>query len=204
MLALGAGFGLAVTSPWPGAAVSASTVGTVGPIWIVVTEVISSSMGGYLIGRLRTGWRPLHTEEVHFRDTANGFLAWAVALVVTVVFLGSAPTSMAGAAAAANEASKGDAAGTVYFVDRLFRAGDPSGTAANAAVRGEAGRIVARVLQGGEGASSDSAWLARLLATKTGLSPADAEKRVSGTMAEVRQAVGECGGLRLASCCGHF
>ncbi len=191
LLALGAGFGLSAISPWSSASVSAATVGTVGLIWIVVTEVISSTTGGYLTGRLRTGWHPLHTDEVHFRDTANGFLAWAVALVVTVVFLGSAATSMAGSAVTSNEASKGDTAGTMYFVDRLFRAGDPSGTATDTAVRGEAGRIMARVLQGGEGASSDSAWLAQLVAAKTGLSPADAEKRVSGTMTEARQAVDE-------------
>jgi hypothetical protein len=186
LLALGAGFGLSAISPWPGASISATTVGTVGLIWLVVTEVISSSMGGYLTGRLRTGWHPLHTDEVHFRDTANGFLAWAVAVVVTAAFLGSAATSMAGTV---NETSNRETAGTAYFVDRLFRSGNPSGPAAETTVRAEAGRIVARVLQGGNGTSADTAWLGELVAAKTGLSPADAEKRVSGTMAEARQAV---------------
>ena len=38
-------------------------------------------------GRLRTKWALIHTDEVYFRDTANGFLAWAVALVISVTFL---------------------------------------------------------------------------------------------------------------------
>src|ERR1700749_3310025 len=143
----------------PGATISATAVGTVALIWLVVTEVISSTMGGYLTGRLRTGWHPLHTDEVHFRDTANGFLSWAVAVVVTAAFLGSAATSMAGATAAVNATSNGETAGNAYFVDRLFRSGNPSGPAAETSVRSEARRIMARILQGGDGASADTAWL---------------------------------------------
>ena len=54
-------------------------------------------MGGYLAGRLRTKWVHVHTDEVYFRDTAHGFLAWAVALVITAAFLASAASSMVGA-----------------------------------------------------------------------------------------------------------
>src|SRR5438270_12658059 len=79
MLALGAGFGLAVVSPWSNAGASASEFGTLGIIWLVVTQIVASCMGGYLTGRLRTRWQSVHGDEVHFRDTANGFLAWAVA-----------------------------------------------------------------------------------------------------------------------------
>src|ERR1700730_13803815 len=81
MLALGAGFGLSVVSPWSNVGASASEFGTLGIIWLIVTQIVASSMGGYLTGRLRTRWQSVHGDEVHFRDTANGFLAWAVALV---------------------------------------------------------------------------------------------------------------------------
>ena len=96
LLALGAGFGLSSISPWSNAGASASTVGTVAIVWLIIVEIISSSLGGYLTGRLRTKWVLIHTDEVYFRDTANGFLAWAVALVITVAFLASAATSMVG------------------------------------------------------------------------------------------------------------
>src|ERR1700691_3808011 len=56
MLALGAGFGLSAVSPWSNVRASAATVGAVAIIWLILTEAVSSSMGGYLAGRLRTKW----------------------------------------------------------------------------------------------------------------------------------------------------
>ena len=92
LLALGAGLGLSSVSPWSNVGASASTISTAAIMWLILMQVISSSMGGYLAGRLRTKWASIHTDEVYFRDTAHGFLAWSVALVVTAAFLTSAAT----------------------------------------------------------------------------------------------------------------
>ena len=81
MLALGAGFDLSAVSPWSSVASSASALGTAAIVWLIVTQVVACALGGYLAGRLRTKWVAIHTDEVHFRDTANGFLVWAVGLV---------------------------------------------------------------------------------------------------------------------------
>ena len=48
MIALGAGFGLSAISPRSNIGASASAVGTVGIIWLVVTQEVASSIGGYL------------------------------------------------------------------------------------------------------------------------------------------------------------
>ena len=96
LLALGAGFGLAVVSPWSSGGTSASTLGSLSIGWLFLVEVVASALGGYLTGRLRTKWAVIHTDEVYFRDTANGFLAWAVALVVGATFLASAAATMVG------------------------------------------------------------------------------------------------------------
>jgi hypothetical protein len=195
MLALGAGFGLSVVSPWSNAGASASEFGTVAILWLIVTQVVASSMGGYLTGRLRTRWQSLHGDEVHFRDTANGFLSWAVALVVTVAFLASAATTMAGGAAREVAPSRAlaeadDLAGTANFVDRLFRSDHPGGTTeANASVRAEAGRILARSIGQKEAPGTDTSYLAQLVAAKTGLNQTEAERRVSETILEARQTV---------------
>jgi hypothetical protein len=77
LLALGAGFGLSVVSPWSNVGAAASTVGSIAIVWLILTEIVASSMGGYLAGRLRTKWHAIHNDEIHFRDTANGFLVWA-------------------------------------------------------------------------------------------------------------------------------
>src|ERR1019366_5715009 len=129
LLALGTGLGFSSVSPWSNVGASASTIGTAAIAWLILMQVISSSMGGYLAGRLRTKWANIHTDEVYFRDTAHGFLAWAVALVITAAFLTSAATYMVGGAA--SSAAGGAATGVradgrelesnEYFVDTLFR-----------------------------------------------------------------------------------
>src|SRR6202046_3679100 len=99
LLALGTGLGFSAVSPWSNTGVSASTIGKGAILWLILMQVIGSLMGGYLAGRLRTKWTKIHSDEVYFRDTAHGFLAWAVALVITAAFLASAAASMAGGAA---------------------------------------------------------------------------------------------------------
>src|ERR1700693_1448334 len=126
LLALGAGFGLSAVSPWSNAGASASTVGTAAIIWLIVIEIVASSLGGYLTGRLRTKWALIHSDEVYFRDTANGFLSWAGALVISVTLLASAGASMVGRVAQIGSPTEiaGTAAATdpnAYFVDTLFR-----------------------------------------------------------------------------------
>src|ERR1022692_106344 len=128
LLALGAGFGLSAVSPWSNVGAPASTVGTAAIIWLIVIEIVASALGGYLTGRLRTKWALIHTDEVYFRDTANGFLAWAVALVISVTLLASAAASMVGRVAQLGLAAESPSASNntmntnAYFVDTLFRA----------------------------------------------------------------------------------
>ena len=99
LLALGTGMGLSSVSPWSNTGASASTIGRAAIVWLIIIQIIASAMGGYLAGRLRTKWATIHTDEVYFRDTAHGFLVWAVGLVITASFLASAATSMIGGAA---------------------------------------------------------------------------------------------------------
>ena len=54
--------------------------------------------GGYVAGRLRTRWVGVHTHEIFFRDTAHGFLAWALATVIGAGFLAAAASNIAGSA----------------------------------------------------------------------------------------------------------
>ena len=82
-----AGFGLKLASPWPGrAAPSGSFTPMLGAAMVAV-QVVSSALGGYLAGRLRTKWINLHSHEAHFRDTAHGLLAWAVSTIVGAVLV---------------------------------------------------------------------------------------------------------------------
>jgi hypothetical protein len=168
---------------------------------LVITQWIASGMGGYLTGRLRTGWVGVHSHEVFFRDTAHGFLAWALATVVTAAVVASAAsgviatgsqavaTAASGAASAATQgvpaATQG---GNGYYVDSLFRTDHPDAGTSAADVRGEAGRILAMGLRNGEVSAPDRSYLATLVAARTGLAPADARKRVDDVVAQASAA----------------
>jgi hypothetical protein len=67
LLSFGAGMGFAVVSPWGGSGVSATTFKIGTGLFFIVMAMLSSSIGGYLAGRLRTKWVGIHTTEVQFR-----------------------------------------------------------------------------------------------------------------------------------------
>jgi hypothetical protein len=138
----------------------------------------------------------LHSNEVVFRDTAHGFLAWAFATVLSAALLGSATTSIvggtaSGAAQTARAAAQGNGGQTGYFVDALFRADSPAAQPAGdpGAQRAEASRIMAKAIRDGSLNQADRAYLAKLVAARTGLAPPDAEKRVDEVAANVRDAL---------------
>lgn len=194
LLSLGTGLGLSSISPWTNTGASASTIGTAAIVWVIMMQLIASAMGGYLAGRLRTKWVSIHSDEVYFRDTAHGFLAWAVAVVITAAFLASAAASMAGGAmqAGAPATATGAAAmandADAYFVDMLLRSDHPSTAGNDSLVRAEFGRIFAHALLHNDLPAADQAYLAQLVSARTGLNPADADKRVSDVVAQARQA----------------
>jgi hypothetical protein len=198
LLALGTGIGLSSVSPWSNVDASASAIGIGAVVWLIVTQIIAATMGGYLAGRLRTKWVNIHTDEVYFRDTAHGFLVWAVGLVITAAFLASAATSMVGGGAqvgaiTSGKATSNQANGQVsdpneYFINTLFRSDRPVPDSNDASMRAEAGGIFAYALRQKDFPAPDKSYLARLVATKTGLSQTEAEQRVSEVHTQARQA----------------
>ncbi len=150
LLILGTGLGFSVVSPWAYHGVSATTFGVTAIGWLTFTQLFASGMGGYLAGRLRTKWSAVQSDEVYFRDTAHGFLAWAVAMLITAAILTSVVGSIvsggvqagatvaggvatatgaatAGIATSAASAASGltnsgtDDSSMNYFIDSLFR-----------------------------------------------------------------------------------
>ncbi|MES2625052.1 MAG: hypothetical protein V4628_07230 [Pseudomonadota bacterium] len=147
---LGIGLGLTSISPWSQEGISGQAFGISAILWITLTSLAASALGGYLTGRLRTRWLSVHTDEVYFRDTAHGFLAWGLATLLTAALFtttsaalitggvkagaavagGVAQTAVAatGAAAAGAGAMADNEAGPLaYFTDSLFRR-EPGGT----------------------------------------------------------------------------
>jgi hypothetical protein len=183
LLALGSGFGLSSVSPWPNSGASATTFTLIMAIWLIIAQWVASGIGGYLTGRLRTKWVGIHTHEVFFRDTAHGFLAWTVAAVVGAAVLAAGASSLLsrGAHEGVSPGNPSD-----YYVDSLFRSDHPNANAIDRDVRAEANRILAIGIRSDDVPTGDHAYLAQLVAARTGLSQADAEKRVDEVIAKAK------------------
>jgi len=203
LVALGAGIGLISVSPWSNNNPSVTTFTVLAAAWFIAVELFACGVGGYIAGRLRVGWARVHTDEVYFRDTAHGLLVWAVGAVMTAILLAWAASSavsgaahLAGAATEAVGQAAGAAAGqaastladpTAYFADMLFRSDHPA-QGDQAGAQAEAGPILARALYAGDLSAPDKTYLAQLVASRTGMSQPDAEKRVADVFNQAKSA----------------
>jgi hypothetical protein len=189
LLALGAGAGLSSLSPWSTAGASPSTVGFGALIWLAVVELLSCAVGGYVAGRLRTKWVNVHSDDVYFRDTAHGFLVWAVSLVISAAFLTSAAGALVGSEARTPNTTRGESAvvdDNRYFTDSLFR-GEKT-TVADESLRTEIAMIFAHGIRQRELSPADKNYLADIVATRTGINHSEAEARVSQAFQNEQQA----------------
>ena len=222
LLILGTGLGLSSVSPWANDGIGAKTFGVSTIVWITLTQLLASGMGGYLAGRLRTKWVTAQADEVYFRDSAHGFLAWAVATLTTAVLLTSVIGSIVsngmqagaavvgGAASTAIAATAGEAKNAVdldkqnngplsYFVHSLFRKdsrAEPAEQSKNgnfqnveqgsATVASEVARIFMNSITDETLPPEDVRYVGQVVAQHTGLSQAEAEKRVTETYAKVK------------------
>ncbi|WP_460135657.1 hypothetical protein [Pseudomonas sp. S1_E04] len=202
LVLLGFGLGFSAVSPWADSGISAKGLGISTIVWLAFTQIVASGLGGYIAGRLRVKWAGMHGDEVYFRDTAHGFLAWAVATLVTATLVVGSVSSVVGggvqagasvasgaaqAAGTAAQGVKGDDFG--YYVDSLFRDDRPVAVSDDAA-HGVVARIFARTLSNdGQLAAQDRAYLAQLISQRTNLSQADAEARIDKVYGDARKAV---------------
>jgi hypothetical protein len=210
LIAFGAALGLSAVSPWSDSGVSASTFKTGTGIYIVIVAVMSSAVGGYLAARLRTKWVGVHTNEAFFRDTAHGFIAWAFATLLSASALSSATAFLANGAAAGVGGAASQATRSVnpadIYVDKLFRTDAAQTAAASAPNSGNAnsntpnnanaGQTRAEVLRlwtsdfrdNQDLSATDKTYVAQVVSARTGMSQADAEKRVNDVITEAKTA----------------
>jgi hypothetical protein len=209
IIALGSGVGLSLASPFASSP-SASSLTLIGALWLVFAQAIGFATGGYMAGRLRSNPGRWHTDEVKFRDAANGLVVWAIGVLLSLLLVAGAVSKVGSAAgtatatgvlAAANQAPSMD-----YFTDILLRTnpatppaqGSGDSTQAPASAENVAGSAqqVNRILFtaiGPSGLSSDDrTYLAQIVSARSGMSMDDAQKRVDDVVnrakADVRQA----------------
>jgi hypothetical protein len=207
LLTFGTAIGLSATSPWPNSGLSAKVIASLAVFWAMVQQIGSLMAGGYVAGRMRSRWRETG-HEAEFRDGLHGGLVWAVAVLLSafLVFATAGLIARTGAdvagKAAASVASTGDPMDVV--LDTMLRptsaaaappaAGAPATTPrtrpANASddVRPEISRLLARAVAGGSISTENRAYLAQLVAQRSGISQQEAEKRVDEAVNAARTA----------------
>lgn len=207
----GTGLGFLSISPWRHEGASGSTLVAGSILWLLATQIIAYGVAGYVTGRLRTKWTDAESDEIYFRDTAHGFLVWALSAVIGLVLLGSTVASVvsgtakagatlagAGAGAAAAVAGQTSQAGADhlqldYFTDALLRPNDPAASTGHADVRQEVSRILAHGVATGKVSDADQDYLAGLVAQRAGVDQATAKKRLTQIETQARQAAQQAG-----------
>jgi hypothetical protein len=193
LIAFGIGLGLSVVSPWAGSGISASTFKIGTGLYLVVIAMLSSSIGGYIAGRLRSRWIGVHSDEVYFRDTAHGFVAWAFASVLGAILLASPASSLLGGAASGATQVTSSAASRSGpmdgYVDTLMRSDTPAAQSAGNSgdSRGEMVRLFTNSFRnGGDLKPADRGYVSKVVAARTGMSQADADKRVNDVVTQIK------------------
>lgn len=185
---LGIGLGLSALSPWADTGSSADAISLGAILWIAFVAFASSGLGGYVAGRLRESWPGVQRDEVYFRDTAHGFLAWALATLVTAAALTSVIGSIAKSAApvAAVVSNRETQDDWSYAVDSLFRAADPAADTQpavtgpaldDARARDEISRIFATSQAASVMTPEDARHVGQILSQYRGYTPAEAAQR---------------------------
>jgi hypothetical protein len=189
LLAFGIGLGLSVVSPWSGAGVTATTFKIGTGLYLIVIAMLSSSIGGYIAGRLRSQWAGVQADEVYFRDTAHGFVAWAFASVLGAILLATPASSLIGGGVS-NVGQAASRSGPMdSYVDTLLRSDQPAASGQNASgdARPELTRLFTSSFRnGGQLKSTDQGYVSKVVAARTGLSQADADKRVTEVVTQIK------------------
>ena len=217
LLTFGAALGLSVVSPYPYAGISAKGLAVLTGTYVALVTVASFGAGGYLAGRLRAPW-PKATgpeeAESHFRDGSYGFGVWALGVllgsalavsgvggVLKAAVHSGATVAAAGTAGAASNPAAGSALNrlsmepTDFAVDRVL-APAPGGAApagaAPAASRADLAAPITRAfaanLDNPQLNAADRTYLVQLVTQQTGMSQADAEKRVDTAFSDLKAA----------------
>ena len=208
LLTFGGAVGLSLTSPWPDTGARLWVVALAVAWWMVLVQIGSFAAGGYLAGRMRSRWTSARSPEGGFRDSAHGFMVWAVgvlmgAVVLALVGLTTAKTTAQSASVVAAGTASGVASKSIatapadYAVDLLLRPQPsqqppttvgvaPNSSSGDEGLRSEANRIFTSAIKNQSLSERDRTYLTQVVVTRTGLPEADAQKRVDSAVMEAR------------------
>lgn len=199
----GAGLGLSVVSPFGQDGIGSTGLLIAIALWGIWVTVSSFMAGGYIAGRLRRRANDATEHEVDVRDGAHGLTVWAVGVLLAAVIAGSGigtaikagSNAVSGVAdAAASAASTADAPEMEYLMSTIFRAASgadapppPAAQAGNGDARDEIAFILRSATDRGGITADDRAYIASVIASRTGLTQEQARQRVDEIVSAYRK-----------------
>jgi MFS family permease len=216
--------GLALISPYP-AHSHGRTAASIAALFALAVPIGSLLIGGYIAGRMRAPRELADEAETEFRDGLHGALVWGLSILVGgfLAFMAATAAAQSGPTrTAASPSFDSVAADTLVTPVAVAETGatppaavppaTPTARAANASSaptaqvltadeHAIAARVIASAVAAGSLAPQQKAYLARLVEQRTGMSAADADRRVEQTFLEARQAADE---VRRATVVGAF
>jgi len=213
LLTFGAAIGLSATSPWPNSGLSAKVVASIAVFWALAQQIGSIMIGGYVAGRMRSRWHE-SGHEAEFRDGLHGALVWAVGVLISAFLVFATAGAVASTGADLTSKAAGSVTGSSEsmdtVIDTLLRltstaqaappaATPPAAWAAATAMRpraalsgdetrAEISRILASSVSSGSITPENRTQLAQLVAQRTGIPQAEAERRIDQAVNDARAA----------------
>jgi hypothetical protein len=189
----GSAIGLSLLSPYPSQSYG-SWAATLAAFWAIFVPILSLLIGGYIAGRMRAAWSS-SAEEVEFRDGIHGLLVWATSILIGGALAFLAATSAAHVGGEIGRTAMSDRGALVASsVDMLLRpspvtAGAPASPEISQDAREEIARVLITSTSDGSLDAADKEYLAQVVASRTGVAPEVAQKRVDDAYAKALQAV---------------
>lgn len=185
-----AAIGLAVSSTAPTWRDSSVALWILSGIYLVIVALASYGLGGYVAGWIRS-WSTAADPDADTTNGLHGLLVWSLATLLTGLMLGAvALTASRLAAPSGGSTGPGASVGSeniiAFDIDRLFRSDGRYPQTDTARARSEAGRILLTASSHSGVNSEDRAYLVRLVAAQTNLTPPDAERRVDATIVRAK------------------
>lgn len=204
LVTFGTAVGLGVSSASPTWRDASIALWVLSGIFLILQSLVSFGCGGYLAARARSpsAYSLTATEETERRDGFHGVTSWAlavligVALAVLISLAANRPTALTA------PPSSTEPKALSYEIDHLFRSPRRPPSPDIAPLRSEAGRILLTSSSHQGVSSDDRAYLAQMVTTVTGLTGADADRRVDSIVSESKRALSHAraAGIVLAFC----
>jgi hypothetical protein len=202
LLTAGGAIGLSLVSPYESESYG-RLAASLAVFWSIAVPILSFLSGGYIAGRMRSVWADATNDEVQFRDGIHGLLVWSLSIVAggLLAFLAASTAAQTGARVTASAIRD---RGTIVApaVDTLFSAyvaaadggKSPAASAGRTAVvdadaRAAVSRTLVARATAGQLSPAQKQTLAQIVAERTGLSQAEAEKRVDQAYADAKKAL---------------